>query len=60
MSDVKEGNWNVQKRKLKQQFPVLTDRDLMYWDGKKDKMLEKLQVKLGKSRNELNAIIAGI
>jgi uncharacterized protein YjbJ (UPF0337 family) len=60
MSDIKEGNWNVQKRKLKQQFPVLTDRDLMYWDGKKDKMLEKLQVKLGKSRNELNAIIAGI
>ena len=60
MSDIKEGNWNVQKRKLKQQFPVLTDRDLMYWDGKKDKMLEKLQVKLGKSRNELNAIVAGI
>ena len=58
MSDIKEGNWNDQKRKLKQQFPILTDRDLMYWDGKKDVMLEKLQIKLGKSRDELNAIIA--
>ncbi len=60
MSDTKEGNWNEQKRKLKKQFPDLTDRDLMYWDGKKDKMLEKLQVKLGKSRNELDAIIAAM
>jgi uncharacterized protein YjbJ (UPF0337 family) len=60
MLNTKEGNWNEQKRKHKLKFPDLTDRDLMYWDGKKDKMLEKLQVKLGKSKNEMYALIAAL
>ena len=53
-----KGNWNEQKGKLKQKFANLTDDDLMYEQGKKDEMLGKLQIKLGKSQEELHKIIA--
>ena len=52
-----KGNWNLQKSKLKQKFAILTDNDLMFLDGKKDEMLAKLQIKLGKSKEELHKII---
>lgn len=55
-----KGNWNEQKGKLKQKFAVLTDNDLMYEKGKKDEMLGKLQIKLGKSKEELQKIISGL
>lgn len=53
-----KGNWNEQKGKLKQQFATLTDDDLMFAEGKKDEMLGKLQIKLGKSKEELHKIIS--
>jgi uncharacterized protein YjbJ (UPF0337 family) len=53
-----KGNWNEQKGKLKQQFAQLTDDDLLYVEGAKDEMLGKLQIKLGKSKDELHKIIA--
>ena len=49
-----EGIWNVQKGKLLQKYAVLTDNDLLYIEGKRDEMFGKLQVKLGKTREELN------
>lgn len=52
-----KGNWNEQKGKLKQKFAALTDNDLMFAEGKKDEMLGKLQIKLGKSKEELQKII---
>lgn len=55
-----KGDWNEQKSKLKAKFPILTDGDLLYWDGKKEEMLAKLQVRLGKSRQELQAIMAAL
>jgi uncharacterized protein YjbJ (UPF0337 family) len=55
-----KGNWNEQKGRLKQKFANLTDNDLLFLDGKKDEMLGRLQVKLGKSREELHKIIAGL
>ncbi|MBN2681450.1 MAG: CsbD family protein [Bacteroidales bacterium] len=55
--DVK-GTWNEQKGKLKKKFALLTDNDLLFADGKKDEMLGKLQIKLGKTKDELNKIIA--
>lgn len=53
-----KGNWNEQKGKLKQKFAVLTDNDLMYEEGRKDEMLGKLQVKLGKTKEELIKILS--
>ncbi len=52
-----KGNWNEQKGKLKQKFAVLTDNDLMYEQGKKDEMIGKLQIKLGKTKEEMDTII---
>lgn len=59
MANVTElkGNWNEQKGKLKQAFASLTDNDLMYAEGKKDEMFGKLQKKLGKTKEELYAIV---
>ena len=54
-----KGNWNEQKGKLKQKFAKLTDDDLMYEEGKKDEMLGKLQIKLGKTKEELHKIMTG-
>jgi uncharacterized protein YjbJ (UPF0337 family) len=55
-----KGNWNEQKGKLKQKFAVLTDNDLMFEEGKKDEMLGKLQIRLGKTKDQLNSIIASL
>jgi uncharacterized protein YjbJ (UPF0337 family) len=51
-------NWTEQKAKLKAKFPVLSDDDLKYEDGKKDEMMAKLQTKLNKSKDELATIIS--
>ena len=52
-----KGNWNEQKGKLKQKFAFLTDNDLMFAEGKKDEMYGKLQIKLGKTKEEVQKII---
>lgn len=54
-----KGNWNEQKGKLKQKFAKLTDNDLMFEEGKKDEMLGKLQIKLGKTKEELLTVMTG-
>ncbi|MEI8046749.1 MAG: CsbD family protein [Bacteroidota bacterium] len=51
------GNWNERKGRLKQKFGFLTDNDLMFEEGKKEEMLGKLQIKLGKTKEELLKII---
>ena len=55
-----EGKREEKKRKLKQQFAKLTDNDLLFVEGKKDEMMGKLQIKLGKSKEELHKIIQGL
>ena len=51
------GAWEEQKGKLKQKFAQLTDNDLLYIDGKKEEMMGRLQIKLGKSKEELQTLI---
>jgi uncharacterized protein YjbJ (UPF0337 family) len=55
-----KGNWNEQKGKLKQKFAELTDNDLMFAEGKQDEMLGRLQIKLGKSKDDLRKIIEAL
>ena len=52
-----KGNWDEQKGKLKQKFAALTDNDLLFVKGKKEEMLGRIQVKLGKTKDELFKII---
>lgn len=55
-----KGSWNEQKSKLKQKFGILTDNDLLFETGRKEEMLGKLQIKLGKTKEELHKIIEGL
>jgi uncharacterized protein YjbJ (UPF0337 family) len=48
-----KGTWDEQKGKLKQKFAQLTDDDLLFAEGKKDEMMGKLQIKLGKTKEEM-------
>jgi uncharacterized protein YjbJ (UPF0337 family) len=53
-------NWTDRKEKLKLKFGSLTDNDLLFEDDNKDAMLAKLQLKLGKTKEELLKIIAAL
>jgi hypothetical protein len=53
-------SWREQKILLKRLFPILSDEDFDFEDGKKETMLERLQEKLGKSKPELEMILAEI
>ena len=55
-----KGTWEEQKERLKKHFPRLTDEDLEFDDGKKEEMLAGLQIKVGRSKDELRKIIEGI
>ena len=57
---VLKGNWKKQKGRLRQKFAILTDNDFMLIDGKKEEMFGRLQIKLGKTKEELHKIIASI
>ena len=52
--------WTFQKAKLSLLFPYLHEEDFHFDYGKKDVMLELLQKKLGKSREELNLLLSGL
>jgi uncharacterized protein YjbJ (UPF0337 family) len=54
------GYWDKKKGKLKEKFPVITDEDLRYNEGKEKEMIEMLGNKLGKSKLELLNIIVAI
>lgn len=55
-----KGNWEEQKGKLKEKFAALTDNDLLFSKGKKEEMIGRLQVVLGKSKEELYKIIEAL
>ena len=55
-----KGNWAAIKGKLKQQYTLLTDDDLLLIEGKQDELLGRLQVKLGKTKEEVRALISSL
>jgi uncharacterized protein YjbJ (UPF0337 family) len=55
-----KGNWNETKGKLKQKFAILTNSDLLLIEGKQDEMLGRLQIKLGKTREEIQKLISSL
>lgn len=48
-----EGNWNVIKGKVKQQYAQMTDDDLVYQKGKEDELIGRIQKAAGKSKEEI-------
>jgi uncharacterized protein YjbJ (UPF0337 family) len=55
-----KGNWNETKGKLKQKFAILTDDDLLLVEGKHDEMIGKIQTRLGKTKEEIQKLIADL
>lgn len=55
-----KGNWEKQMGKLKQKFAILTDNDVLLLEGKKEETLGKIQIKLGKTKEELQKIISDL
>jgi len=54
-----KGNWNVIKGKLMQQYATLTENDLVYVHGAEDELFGRLQVKLGKTKQEIFDLVEG-
>lgn len=54
------GFWNDKKEKLKKKYPVITEEDVHFREGKEKEMIEMLGNKLGKSKLELLNIIVGL
>lgn len=53
-------NWDEQKIKLRKRFEYLEDQDVEFEEGKESAMLEGLQLKLGKTRANLLALIESL
>lgn len=53
-------NWNDQKANLKIKFSHLTEKDFLINEGTHGDMMSKLQIKLGKSKEELYRITGGL
>jgi hypothetical protein len=57
-SEYEAREWNAQKNLLQNMYPVLTDSDLRFKDGKMNAVLLNLRMKLGKTKDELFNIIS--
>lgn len=55
-----KGNLKQQKGLLKKEVAKLTGDDRMHEEGQKDVILGKLQVKLGKTKEELHSIFRSL
>ncbi|SFW51143.1 MULTISPECIES: CsbD family protein [Chitinophaga] len=55
-----KGAWNEIKGKIKQQYADLTDDDLLYEEGQEDRLIGKIQQKLGKSREEVIKMLKSV
>jgi uncharacterized protein YjbJ (UPF0337 family) len=54
------GKWEKVKGNLKHKFAGLTDTDLMFAEGMKEEMFRRLQIKLGKTKEEMQKIIEAL
>ena len=59
ITDIKV-NWDEQKSLLKKRFALLTKKDFKCVEDNKEAMFEKLQITLGKTKEQLHKIIQGL
>ncbi len=55
---VMRGSWDDVKGQLKQNYAELTEDDLTYAEGKEDELFGRLQIKLGKTKDEIVKLIS--
>ncbi|MBN2274691.1 MAG: general stress protein CsbD [Bacteroidales bacterium] len=49
--------WNSLKGKLKENYPILTNSDLLWRQGTEEDLLRTIAFKLGKTKRQLQEII---
>jgi hypothetical protein len=49
--------WKKKKEKIRQKFAFITDRDLIFTEGREEKMFKKLRDKLGKTDEQILSMI---
>jgi hypothetical protein len=54
------GYWEDKKEKIKQQYPIITDDDLIFQEGKEKEMVEQLGLRLGISIEEMREVIKAL
>ena len=54
------GSWNETKGRLKQKLALLTNSDELLVEGKQEKTLSRLQLKLGKTKEEIQKLISSL
>jgi len=60
MKDKAFDNWDTKKEHIKKTYPHLSDNDLMYKAGQEIELLERLQKKLKKSKEEVRTLLSFI
>ena len=57
---IRDAKWEGQKEKLLSKFPGLKEEDLEYEEGKRDEMFSLVQIKLGRTSEEMEAVISAL
>lgn len=57
---VMHGSWDDVKGQLKQNYAELTEEDLTYAEGKEDELFGRLQIRLGKTKEDIVSLIDNI
>ena len=57
---VAPGSWEIRKKRLKMQYPILTDNDLKLEASNREEMFRNLLIKLDMTTDELHAIIRAL
>lgn len=52
--------WILKKRKLRQRYVFLMEKDLKYDEGQKEAMITMLQKRLGKTKIQMQEILEGL
>jgi uncharacterized protein YjbJ (UPF0337 family) len=51
------GNWHNQSQLLQDKFAQLTDADLLYEEGKEEELLDRIEARINKKREEVINIL---
>lgn len=55
-----KGDWDRTKGKLKRKFALLTNSDELLVEGKQDELIGRLQIILGKTKKEVQLLLANL
>ncbi|WP_266202802.1 YtxH domain-containing protein [Pontibacter kalidii] len=57
---VMHGSWDDVKRQLRQNYDELTEEDLTYEKGQEHELLDRLQTRIGKTRDEIQRMLSDL